>query len=347
MFSCSVVFVGFVTLCLIYASAVQVRSHLICNFLFPFFYCPTLFPRCDCKEQLKMSLEYINENGGAIIYLQQEGRGIGLANKVAAYALQDVGMDTVDANIHLGFPEDCRQYGVVPSILKDMGIDSIRLITNNPRKVSRLRALDVNVEETIPMVVDQATPYNRKYLETKRERMDHQNFDLLLAKKPANGSSNGVMAPQKNGVAPMAEDFINEGEEMAANAIASALVDIDPEDAAGVTAADDGYCFGRESVEKAIIAIGNGELVVVVDDMDRENEGDFIMAADLCTPQTMATIVRYSSGVICVGMEGERMDELELPAMVSNNEDPKETAFSVTVDATEKHGKIINIWHGR
>ena len=85
-----------------------------------------------------MSLEYINENGGAIIYLQQEGRGIGLANKVAAYALQDVGMDTVDANIHLGFPEDCRQYGVVPSILKDMGIDSIRLITNNPRKVSRL-----------------------------------------------------------------------------------------------------------------------------------------------------------------------------------------------------------------
>ena len=131
------------------------------------------------------------------------------------------------------------------------------------------------------MVVDQATPYNRKYLETKRERMDHQNFDLLLAKKPANGSSNGVMAPQKTGVAPMAEDFINEGEEMAANAIASALVDIDPEDAAGVTAADDGYCFGRESVEKAIIAIGNGELVVVVDDMDRENEGDFIMAADL------------------------------------------------------------------
>ena len=177
--------------------------------------------------------------------------------------------------------------------------------------------------------------------------MDHQNFDLLLAKKPANGSSNGVMAPQKPGVAPMAEDFINEGEEMAANAIASALVDIDPEDAAGVTAADDGYCFGRESVEKAIIAIGNGELVVVVDDMDRENEGDFIMAADLCTPQTMATIVRYSSGVICVGMEGERMDELELPAMVSNNEDPKETAFSVTVDATENHGKIINIWHGR
>lgn len=93
--------------------------------------------RCDCKEQLKLALEFIQEHGGAVIYLQQEGRGIGLANKVAAYALQDMGMDTVDANLHLGFPEDCRKYGVVPTILKDMGIGSIQLMTNNPRKVER------------------------------------------------------------------------------------------------------------------------------------------------------------------------------------------------------------------
>ena len=92
-----------------------------------------------------MALEYIAEEGGAIVYLQQEGRGIGLANKVAAYALQDIGMDTVDANLHLGFPEDCRQYGVVPAILSDMKVGSIRLMTNNPRKVDRLRALGVNV----------------------------------------------------------------------------------------------------------------------------------------------------------------------------------------------------------
>ncbi len=84
--------------------------------------------------------------------------------------------------------------------------------------------------------------------------------------------------------------------------------------------------------------MARGELVVVVDDMDRENEGDFIMAADLCTPDTMATIVRYSSGVICIGMEGDRMDELKLPAMIEKNEDPKGTAFSVTVDAAKKHG---------
>ena len=92
---------------------------------------------CDCAEQLKMALEYIQKNGGLIIYLQQEGRGIGLANKVAAYSLQDGGMDTVDANIHLGFPEDCRQYGVVPNILEDMKISSIQLLTNNPRSYHR------------------------------------------------------------------------------------------------------------------------------------------------------------------------------------------------------------------
>lgn len=131
-----------------------------------------------------MSLEYIKEHGGFIIYLQQEGRGIGLANKVAAYALQDVGMDTVDANLHLGFPEDCRQYGVVPTILEDMGINSVQLITNNPRKVERIGVLGVKVTNTIPMVVDKANPYNRKYLETKKERMNHTNFGQMLSLSP-------------------------------------------------------------------------------------------------------------------------------------------------------------------
>ena len=84
-----------------------------------------------------MALHYIQKHGGCIIYLQQEGRGIGLANKIAAYALQDVGLDTVDANLHLGFPEDSREYGVVPSILQDLQIDSIQLMTNNPRKTHR------------------------------------------------------------------------------------------------------------------------------------------------------------------------------------------------------------------
>ena len=101
-------------------------------------------------------MEYIQKHGGAVIYLQQEGRGIGLANKVAAYALQDVGMDTVDANVHLGFAEDCRQYGAIPAILQDMKIASIKLLTNNPRKVNRITALGVKVLQTLPMVVKKA-----------------------------------------------------------------------------------------------------------------------------------------------------------------------------------------------
>ena len=259
--------------------------------------------RCDCKEQLKMSLEYIRENGGAIIYLQQEGRGIGLANKVAAYALQDVGLDTVDANTHLGFPEDARQYGVVPSLLSDIGIDSIRLMTNNPLKIERLRALGVDVTGTIPIVVPEANIHNRKYLETKKDRMNHQNFGAMLDASPVSPLSSKYKHVEVmfNGGSSVAEDYINDGEEMAAVAIASALMD-NP-DQSGVIAAADGYCFGRQSVEDAIAAVTRGELIVVVDDESRENEGDFIMAADKCTPKAMAEFIRYSSGVICIGMD--------------------------------------------
>lgn len=298
-----------------------------------------LYLRCDCREQLKMSLEYIREHGGAIIYLQQEGRGIGLANKVAAYALQDVGLDTVDANTHLGFPEDARQYGVVPSILKDLGIDSIRLMTNNPRKIRRLEALGVDVSGTIPMVVPTTNKHNRKYLQTKIDRMNHANFGDLLTSSPDSTISPDYSHVEivYNNKKPIAEEFISEGEEAAAAAVAAALID-DPNQS-GVVAADDGYCFGRQSVEDAIAAVKRGELIVVVDDESRENEGDFIMAADKCTPEAMAEFIRYSSGVICIGMEGERMDALELPPMVVNNEDPKGTAFSVSVDATKEHGK--------
>merc|ERR1711907_845928 len=127
-----------------------------------------------------MALKHVAEHGGAVIYLQQEGRGIGLANKVAAYALQDVGFDTVDANLHLGFPEDCRHYGAIPAILHDMKIRSIQLMTNNPRKVVKLRELGVKVENTIPMVVPTTFPENHRYLEAKHDRMDHMNLESLF-----------------------------------------------------------------------------------------------------------------------------------------------------------------------
>jgi len=288
-----------------------------------------------------MALNYIQTHGGCIIYLQQEGRGIGLANKIAAYALQDHGLDTVDANLHLGFPEDSREYGVVPGILQDMGIESIELMTNNPRKVDRLAKLGVPVERTLPMVVPQVNPYNRKYMETKRSRMNHQNLATLLARDPlvpaAVAAANGVMAPRRH----LADTYINNGTEFTANAVQMSLMLEDEqvvEEDAGAKAAEDGYCFGKQSVLDAIAAVGRGEMVVVVDDLNRENEGDFIMAADHCTDLDMARIVRYSSGVVCVAMESERLEDLELPPMVTNNQDPKETAFHVTVDATPEHG---------
>jgi len=305
--------------------------------------------RCDCRDQLVMALKYIHKNGGALIYLQQEGRGIGIANKVAAYALQDIGFDTVEANIHLGFPEDCRQYGVVPSILEDMGIESIQLMTNNPRKVKRLKQVGVDVVNTVPMVVERPNKYNRKYLETKKERMNHKNFGEMLnlsnhqeVDDPVNQILSGIASPPT-------EEKINSTKGTRHNGIlingGASHMELTKEDLSqtGVHASEDGYCFGRKSVEDAIAAVARGELVVVVDDENRENEGDFIMAGDLATPETMATIVRYSSGVICLAMEGKRMDELQLPPMVVNNEDPKGTAFTVTVDAAAKHGITTGI----
>ena len=291
--------------------------------------------RCDGSDQLEMSFDYIKENGGAIIYLQQEGRGIGLANKVAALALQDAGSDTVDANTHLGLPEDARQYGVVPSILEDMGIGSVRLLTNNPRKSKRLGDLGVEIEGFVPVVPERADQHNRRYLETKQVRLDHHNLGGIVGGKGrADEAINRLVRDLREEEEEEEKKKKEEEEETAKER---------SQDLDGATAADDGYCFGRESVEEAVAAVGRGELVVVVDDMDRENEGDFIMAADLCTAEAMATIVRYSSGVVCVGMEGERMDSLGLPAMVASNEDPKGTAFSVTVDAAEGHGVTTGI----
>lgn len=292
-----------------------------------------------------MSLQYIKKNGGFIIYLQQEGRGIGLANKVAAYALQDGGLDTVDANLHLGFPEDMREYGVVVSILDDMKIGSIQLMTNNPRKVDRLESLGIQVDRTLPMVVPATNPYNHKYMETKRSRMNHDNLSSLLST-----SSTKKVTPRNGGMAPRTTYMVfNNGTSSAANAVQMSLMVEEEEENellaadAGVVAREDGYCLGRQSVVDAIDAVARGEMVVVVDDMNRENEGDFIMAADHCTDLDMARIIRYSSGVICIGMEGKRIEELKFPPMTTNNEDPKGTAFTVSVDASKEHGITTGI----
>lgn len=129
--------------------------------------------RCDCGRQLHEAMRRIaGEGRGAIIYLRQEGRGIGLAHKIHAYALQEAGLDTVEANKRLGFEPDLRDYYVGAQILRELGIRRVRLLTNNPHKVEGLRKYGVEVAERVPLVTP-ATPHNRRYLRAKREKLGH------------------------------------------------------------------------------------------------------------------------------------------------------------------------------
>ena len=129
--------------------------------------------RCDCGEQLDMALQIIGKEGkGVLIYLRQEGRGIGLLKKLQAYNLQDQGMDTVDANIHLGHLADEREYTFAALMLKDLKVKSIKLITNNPRKIDELKKLGIKVEDRIPIEPAYHND-NRGYLKTKAEKMSH------------------------------------------------------------------------------------------------------------------------------------------------------------------------------
>jgi len=129
--------------------------------------------RCDCGEQLHKSMQLIEQTGkGAIVYLIQEGRGIGLMNKIAAYKLQEQGDDTVDANIHLGFDPDLRDYGVGAQILRELGISKLRLLTNNPTKRVGLEGYGLEIVENVPIEIT-PNPFNERYLLTKKERMGH------------------------------------------------------------------------------------------------------------------------------------------------------------------------------
>ena len=129
--------------------------------------------RCDCGPQLHKAMEMVEEEGkGVVIYLSQEGRGIGLLNKIKAYKLQDEGMDTVQANLKLGFGEDERDYGVGASIMRELGLGKVRLISNNPVKRVGLEGYGIEIVETIPLIIE-ANPYNRFYLETKANKMGH------------------------------------------------------------------------------------------------------------------------------------------------------------------------------
>jgi 3,4-dihydroxy 2-butanone 4-phosphate synthase/GTP cyclohydrolase II len=129
--------------------------------------------RCDCGEQIEMAMKRIaGEGRGVVLYLRQEGRGIGIHNKIKAYALQDEGLDTVEANVSLGFKADQRDYGIGAQILADLGLRNLRLMTNNPKKMSGLESFGLKIIEQLP-ITTQPNPHNKRYLQTKQKKMGH------------------------------------------------------------------------------------------------------------------------------------------------------------------------------
>ena len=236
--------------------------------------------RCDCREQLEIAMRAIAEEGsGLVIYEHQEGRGIGLMAKLRAYALQDRGFDTIEANHALGFAADYRDFTLPAAILRDLGISRVRLLSNNPQKARVLSAAGIEVVAQVPC---EAAPneHSLGYLRTKKEKLGHA---LTLGQTE-------VTDPIDGGQSPFA------------------------------------------TIEDAIRELRAGRMIVVVDDEDRENEGDLTMAAEMITPEAINFMATHGRGLICLAMTGERLDELDLHPMSTANSALGGTAFTVSID---------------
>jgi 3,4-dihydroxy-2-butanone 4-phosphate synthase/GTP cyclohydrolase II len=241
--------------------------------------------RCDCNDQLEIAMRSIAAEGrGAVIYEHQEGRGIGLMAKLQAYALQDTGLDTVDANHALGFRADYRDFSLPAAILHELGISQVRLLSNNPRKAEALSRAGIEVVDRIPCET-RPHPHAIAYLRAKKQRMGH-----VLSLEPTADSQR-----------------------------------------ADLTTADEPFAFS--TIDVALAALRAGRMIVVVDDEDRENEGDLVMAADMVTPEAINFMAAHGRGLVCLAMTGERLDELQIPAMVPQNSALHDTAFAVSIDA--------------
>jgi 3,4-dihydroxy-2-butanone 4-phosphate synthase/GTP cyclohydrolase II len=243
--------------------------------------------RCDCAEQLEIAMRAISEERrGLVIYQHQEGRGIGLMAKLQAYALQDEGLDTVEANLALGFMADLRDYSLPAAILHDLGISSVRLLSNNPAKSLALDNAGIEVVEQVPCEAA-PNPHSIAYLRAKAEKMGHT---LSL-------------------------------EQEADREITTRAVVDRPDD------------FEFATVETAIREFRAGRMIVVVDDEDRENEGDLTIAAEMVTPEAITFMATHGRGLVCLAMTPERLDELELAPMARDNTALGGTAFTVSIDA--------------
>lgn len=244
--------------------------------------------RCDCREQLEIAMRAIAEEGrGLVIYEHQEGRGIGLMAKLRAYALQDKGFDTVEANHALGFASDYRDFTLPAAILRDLGIGQVRLLSNNPQKARVLSNAGI---EVVPQVSCEAAPneHSLGYLRTKKEKLGHA---LTLKGKEEIGP-------------------------------------ISPIRPIGLIEQDQPF----STIEAAIRELRAGHMIVVVDDEDRENEGDLTMAAEMITPEAINFMAMHGRGLICLAMTGERLQELSLGPMASDNTSLGGTAFTCSID---------------
>jgi 3,4-dihydroxy-2-butanone 4-phosphate synthase/GTP cyclohydrolase II len=241
--------------------------------------------RCDCGEQLDIAMRTIAEEGsGLLIYEHQEGRGIGLMAKLQAYALQDQGLDTVEANHALGFDVDYRDFSLAGAILNDLGIDRVRLLTNNPDKSFALVEAGIEVVEQLPC---EAKPnsHSLSYLRTKKEKLGHTlnlNAERMSPIRP---------------IGPIDNDQ-----------------------------------FRFATIEDAVQEFRAGRMIVVVDDEDRENEGDLTMAAEMINPEAINFMATHGRGLICLAMTDDRLRELELDPMVPANSALGGTAFTVSID---------------
>jgi 3,4-dihydroxy-2-butanone 4-phosphate synthase/GTP cyclohydrolase II len=238
--------------------------------------------RCDCNEQLEIAMQAVAKEGrGLVIYEYQEGRGIGLMAKLRAYGLQDIGLDTVEANHVLGFPADCRDFRLSAAILQELGIRRVRLLTNNSQKARALTNAGIEIAARIPCEVA-PNPHSIAYLRAKKEKMGHA---LSLGKRSYR---------QDNSRTRNQFDFA--------------------------------------SIEDAINELRAGRMIVVVDDKERENEGDLMMAAEAITPEAINFMATHGRGLICLAMTGQRIDELRLDPMLPKNDALGGTAFTVSID---------------